>query len=348
MTHDPSSAARLSGLDLARYLAFAGMLLVNFKLAMQSSGGPDWLVGLFHVLEGKASATFVVLAGVSFTLATRAKPADQLIRWTVCRAAFLLVVGLLNLMIFPADIIHYYAVYFLLALPWLRVSTITLLIVIVVLSGMSLLALLWFDYGRGWDWAALQYVDVWTWQGFFRHLVFNGFHPLLPWLVLFLYGLLLARLPLMQQRIQCLLIFAGLCLLLVGSGLSAVFADTAWSSLTGTGPIPPGPVYVLMAIGSASCVIGACLWGCARWPNGGWTGLLPAGRMTLTLYLGHILIGMGILEALDMLHGGHDLIFTLGCAVAFLLFGTCFAWLWQKRFKYGPLEMLMRKLTAIA
>jgi uncharacterized protein len=117
MTHGPSSAARLSGLDLARYLAFAGMLLVNFKLAMQSSGGPDWLVGLFHVLEGKASATFVVLAGVSFTLATQAKPADQLIRWTVYRAAFLLVVGLLNLMIFPADIIHYYAVYFLLALP---------------------------------------------------------------------------------------------------------------------------------------------------------------------------------------------------------------------------------------
>ncbi|KAG1088661.1 hypothetical protein G6F40_013454 [Rhizopus arrhizus] len=63
---------RLHGLDLARYLALAGMVLVNFRLAMAvPAEGNGGLAGFFHLLEGKASATFVTLAGLGLVLATQ-------------------------------------------------------------------------------------------------------------------------------------------------------------------------------------------------------------------------------------------------------------------------------------
>ena len=67
-----SDDRRLHGLDLARYLALAGMVLVNFRLAMAvEADGGGLLAGFFHLLEGKASATFVTLAGVGLVLATQ-------------------------------------------------------------------------------------------------------------------------------------------------------------------------------------------------------------------------------------------------------------------------------------
>ena len=55
---------RLDGLDLARFLALGGMMLVNFRLAMHPPKGSAWLEAFFHFFEGKASATFVSLAGL--------------------------------------------------------------------------------------------------------------------------------------------------------------------------------------------------------------------------------------------------------------------------------------------
>ncbi|WP_232533440.1 hypothetical protein [Delftia acidovorans] len=67
MRHATGRGARLAGLDLARYLALAGMVFVNFKQAMHPAlQEPGWLLSFFHFLEGKASATFVVLAGLAW------------------------------------------------------------------------------------------------------------------------------------------------------------------------------------------------------------------------------------------------------------------------------------------
>src|SRR5256885_17210658 len=65
MRHATGRGARLAGLDLARYLALAGMVFGNFKPAMHSAlQEPGWLLSFFHFLRGTASATFVVLAGL--------------------------------------------------------------------------------------------------------------------------------------------------------------------------------------------------------------------------------------------------------------------------------------------
>ena len=105
---------RLIGLDIARYLAFVGMVLVNFDIAMsygvQSNEG--FFKELIGQLQGRASATFVVLAGIGLGLSSFNKE-SQTVNTIVKRSIFLLILGLLNMTIFEGDILHYYAFYFL-------------------------------------------------------------------------------------------------------------------------------------------------------------------------------------------------------------------------------------------
>ena len=60
---------RIIGCDLARAVAFLGMLLVNFSVLL-GNGTPDptLLDHLIEMIRGRAAATFVVLAGVGLSL----------------------------------------------------------------------------------------------------------------------------------------------------------------------------------------------------------------------------------------------------------------------------------------
>ena len=63
---------RVIGYDLARALAVIGMVVVNFKIAMGAEqNDPAWLVGIVGLIDGRAAATFVVLAGVGLSLPHR-------------------------------------------------------------------------------------------------------------------------------------------------------------------------------------------------------------------------------------------------------------------------------------
>ena len=69
---------RIIGYDLARALAVFGMVVVNFKTVMSAEqGGPAWLGGLVGLLDGRAAATFVVLAGVGIALISRKARTSQ-------------------------------------------------------------------------------------------------------------------------------------------------------------------------------------------------------------------------------------------------------------------------------
>src|SRR6056297_3113009 len=95
-----TKARRLEGLDLARCLAFFGMVSVNFKIAMGASDDGGWLGALMGSLEGKAAATFVVLAGIGLGLAANRSDHTIALGVTLKRAGLLLVIGLLNSLIF--------------------------------------------------------------------------------------------------------------------------------------------------------------------------------------------------------------------------------------------------------
>ena len=43
---------RISGIDTARFLAYCGMVLVNFRLAAKVTGTDDWPSRITDALEG--------------------------------------------------------------------------------------------------------------------------------------------------------------------------------------------------------------------------------------------------------------------------------------------------------
>ncbi|WP_426334839.1 hypothetical protein ACN9MH_14815 [Paenibacillus silvae] len=63
---------------MARALAVIGMILVNYKLAMDPQAAePGWLHATTGILEGRASALFVILAGIGVSLMTAKARASE-------------------------------------------------------------------------------------------------------------------------------------------------------------------------------------------------------------------------------------------------------------------------------
>lgn len=343
-------AGRLQGLDLARFLAFVGMVVVNFKIAMGAEGTTGLLETLTVALEGRAAATFVVLAGLGLGLAALRADDRQTVAVTIKRAAFLLVIGLLNSLIFDADILHYYAFYFLFGVFFLRLTATVVIASIIAINLLFVVLIFVLDYDAGWNWADYTYADFWTPVGFVRNLAFNGWHPIVPWLSFLLFGLLLGRLALARRGVQVGLVLLGGVAMLTAEALSAVL--TGWAStidpelpfLLTTGPIPPMPLYMIAGMGAASVVIGGCLLVAGPLARAGvLQAVVPAGRQTLTLYIAHILIGMGILEAAGLL-GGQSPERAVLAASVFCLAAMVYAYVWSRAFKRGPIEFLMRRL----
>ncbi|MCX7559416.1 DUF418 domain-containing protein [Sulfitobacter sp. F26204] len=341
---------RLQGLDLARYIAFVGMVIVNFKIAMGAEGGETLLDVLTRALEGRAAATFVVLAGIGLGLAG-IRGLDQTIAVTLKRALFLLAVGLLNMTIFDADILHYYAFYFLFGALLLPLGNRALFAVVIGLNLFFVVMVLVLDYDAGWNWDDYSYTGFWTPVGFVRNLFFNGWHPVIPWLGFLLVGIMLSRISLVERTTQVRLVIAGIILFALAEALSAVlriqFAqiDPELALLVTTEPVPPMPLYMLAGIGAACIVVGLCLLVSDRLARMGLLRLLaPAGRQTLTLYIAHILIGMGTLEALGML-GGQTTAQAVAASLLFCAAATLYAFVWARFFKRGPVEAMMRAIA---
>ncbi|WP_321829073.1 DUF418 domain-containing protein [Thalassovita sp.] len=331
---------RLDGLDIARFLAFLGMVLVNFRIAAEVSAGGDLPSLLTNALEGRAAALFVVLAGIGLGLARATAP--LIFR----RALFLMALGLLNLTIFEADILHYYGTYFFCALPFLGASTRVLWGAAVAITLLALGTLIFGNYDQGWDWDTLSYTGFWTVSGYLRHTFYNGWHPVLPWLSFLFIGMALARLDLASARVQARLAVWGAVAMVAGMIPATLITSGELMPLFGTSPIPPTPFYILSASGSAALMVALCLWaGPMLMRFAPSRAMALAGRQSLTLYLAHILLGMGLLEGLGLLSGvlspGQIFAYALGFCALCLIYAS----LWQHVAKRGPLEALMRRVA---
>ncbi|MCG7627995.1 DUF418 domain-containing protein [Epibacterium sp. MM17-32] len=334
------TGARLTGIDMARFLAYCGMVLVNFRLAAEVQPAADFPSLITNALEGRAAALFVVLAGVGLALGR--PDAVTMVK----RAAFLMGAGLLNLLIFEADILHFYALYFLCALPFLRASGPVIWGVIVALLIASVAIHAGLDYDQNWDWDSLEYTGFWTFPGFLMHSFFNGWHPVLPWLAFLLFGLWLGRLDLADRRVQLRMLGLGLLAAGLGAIPGQLVSDPELLPLFDTAMIPPGPTYLVAASGSAAAALGAVLL-CApmleRAGLGAW--LTAPGRQALSLYIFHILFGMGLLEALGLLGGSLTTTEILIYSLGFCVLSAIYARVWALAFRHGPLEALMRWST---
>lgn len=342
---------RIEGLDLARFLALFGMVVVNFNIVMLDPSLSQTGFDFATLLQGKAAALFVVLAGVGLGLGTGRHDWVTTRAVMIKRAAFLLLIGLANTLVFQADILHYYAFYFLFSLWFLRAKNWVLWLAIIGLIIDYVLMVIFLDFDKGWDWASYHYEGFWTPVGFLRNLFFNGWHPVIPWLAFLLFGIWLARLNLRGKIVQWALIgFGGLVLMFVSQSSKYIMTFTSMIDpelplLFSTSPIPPLPFYMLAGASFACVVIGLCLRVESYLRRLGILAMFSkTGRQTLTLYIAHIFIGMGLLQALDKIENQSSNA-ALVAAIIFCAASLIYTSMWSKYFKHGPLEMLMRKFS---
>ncbi|NQX69241.1 DUF418 domain-containing protein [Paenibacillus alba] len=356
------STERITALDYARAWAIFGMMIVNYKLAMQAENdGAAWLRAIAGLFEGRASALFVILAGIGVSLMcakARTSMDKELIRRNrnslLRRSAFLLATGLLLLLLgWTADILHYYAVFMLIASALITVSDNKILGLCAGTLLLSQIFLLVFDYSKGWDSSFHTYLDFWTIHGFIRNLTLNGFHPIFPWACFFLIGMWIGRKRWMNRENQSkLLLYAlsGTVILEVLSYLlihltSAVLDKDSASFLFSTKPMPPTLLYVLSSTCSSLSIIAISLLVVHTFRDSLLTkAIIRTGQLSLSHYIGHVIIGLGFLEALGFLENG-NLAFAVTYACVYFAAAILFSYVWRTWMQRGPVELLMRKIT---
>ncbi|MFC6356028.1 heparan-alpha-glucosaminide N-acetyltransferase domain-containing protein [Luethyella okanaganae] len=217
---------RIVGIDLARFLALAGMMATHLWTILADD--PSARTWLSEVLAGKAAALFALLAGVGIAITTRgylAAGRAASARWAVFGRGFALVLIGMTLGLVPGGIIVilvYYGVTFWCVIPMLRWSNTVLLVVAAAWAGLwpflSSLIRNGLEQQSGLgsaNWAKLD--DP---AGFVRGLLVTGAYPVATWVVYTMVGIVVGRLVLAANRQQARHAL-GFRLVVVGSALAA-------------------------------------------------------------------------------------------------------------------------------
>lgn len=354
-SHKPNNS-RLVGLDLARGLAVIGMVLVNFvyifshDFAAALATQPELLArhGLFDQgvvlfvlvgLAGRAASLFLVLFGIGLALQARRDvnwPGPQ---WR--RFALLIAFGYLLMTFWEADILHFIGLYGLLLIAvsrwrarWLVFSAVLVLLAAELARGH-------WDYATGWRPGEIgaAYADLWSGAGQLRQLLINGYHPLLPWLALPLWGLVLGGLDLRDGATLKRMLGGGLSAAALGFGLQAAGVPAEF--------FPAHTLFILLGLANATWVLGACLLATRiNAPGRTIQGLASMGRLALTHYPGHIVLG--VVPVLVMRQDRADLSFgaSFCLALVYLTVTGVGGWWWLKHHPQGPLERALRVAAA--
>lgn len=352
---------RVTGFDFARALAIFGMVIVNYKLAMGADGkGGAWIIHFTGLFEGRASAIFVILAGIGISLMTKKARVmkDPILikknKHTIWRRAFfLLILGIFLYIIgWNADILHYYAFYMFLSSFYIVASNRTLLYSFIVILTTAQISQLIFDYTEGWDTSFHEYSTFWTLEGFWRNLLFNGFHPIFPWLCFLLLGMWLGRLDFTRNDSRKKLLWYFSVSFIVLESLSFFLIKTISPYIGGdiakyifsTKPMPPNVFYILSSSSTAVIVIILCIYFTEIFTKNIITkSLILTGQMALTHYIGHVLFLFGLV-AVNLLEN-QTLNISLMCSMLFFVSAIVLSYIWRSRLTRGPIELLMRKYT---
>jgi uncharacterized membrane protein len=372
---DPRSVARVVGVDIARFVALAGMMATHILPRVE--GGATDLSFAHSLAGGRASALFAVLAGVSLALTTgRTTPVRGRDYWAAAagvavRAVLIAVIGL-ALGEFDsgiAVILTYYGLLFLLGIPFLgfraRWLLVTATIWLVVSPVVSLLVRPRLP-ARGFD--SPSFESLGEPALLLYELAFTGYYPAVPWLTYLLVGLAIGRMDLARRDAAVDLAVAGTALVVASVALSGAllrrpgvmdelvgqlgstasqerrlshsfFGSTptdSWWWLSVRAPHTATPFDLGQTIGSALLVIAVCLVLGRLLPSASAV-LFGAGAMTLTLYTAHVLLRVELWE--------DDTLPTyVGHVTAALVVGALFA-LGRAR---GPLEALVGGLSKAA
>lgn len=332
---------------MARAIAIIGMLVAHIGTG-HGEAGYDWGRQWMWIFDGRSSATFATLAGISIALICRhAARTQNPLDWRAARAkiavraAIILPIGIaLQAMNTPvAVILPTYAVLFLMALPVVRWPTpallatagVALVIGPVIVLGVRDATTATINptvYGFGWGIGEL----IW------------GAYPALVWIAYVLVGICVGRGNLGSPRYAGMLVGIGAVLAVVGYGAGSVLQSALnvntydWpGALLSTAPHADTLVEVTGNIGVALAVVGICLLITAWRPIA--IALYPMaamGTMALTVYVIQIVV-IAFLGPDSVWYPTSNVplvALTLGCLL--------FASIWRATLGQGPLERLLK------
>ncbi|MFB6720684.1 DUF418 domain-containing protein [Kribbella sp. NPDC056345] len=378
---DPSTA-RLVGVDLARALAVFGMYTVHIGPPLSATHGVGHWVR--YLADGRSSILFATLAGFSLMLiAGRREPkaglaGRQAKARIAIRALILVVLGSAMAMAYgDVVILAFYGVYFLLALPLVRLRARTLAIIAVVLAMVT---------------PQLAFVLRWlltepvqqiinTYDPLERistvgvlDLLLTGFYPTITWMPFVIAGMALGRLDLAARAVQRGLALLGPALIVVGYGTSLVVggrnalkstAEAGSSSFSsGAAPMDIGSFEpqrtagelllagphsgttfdIIGSLGVAITVIVCATVAMDRLPRLRRLAkpVIAVGTMSLTAYVGHFVAQSALSVPAG---GGNGVQHSWVPLLLFILGATVFAAIWSRFFRRGPLEYLLNLAT---
>ncbi|MCT9141334.1 DUF418 domain-containing protein [Streptomyces violarus] len=372
------STGRLVGVDLARALAVFGMYVVHIGPPLSATDGvASWVR---YLADGHSSVLFATLAGFSLMLlAGRREPKTGLAgrqaqARIAIRAVVLLALGTAMAMEYGGVIIlGFYGVYFLLALPLVRLRARTLAIIAAALALVT--PQLSFALNSLLTEPVRQSVNAY--DPLHRlsdvgvlDLLFTGFYPTVTWISFVIAGMALARLDLSATAVQWRLAALGAALTVAAYGMALLLAgkdalrstaedggssgssgamppdggslEPQASSLLTAGPHSGTTFDIIGSVGVAILMIVGATVAMDRLPRLRRlaTPVIAVGTMSLTAYVGHFVAQ----SALAIPTGTSSqqswvplLMFVLGAIV--------FAAIWSRFFRRGPLEYLLNAAT---
>ncbi len=344
------ATARMPGIDVARALAILGMVLVNYKAKMEAATqGPDWLVWLSSLIDGRAAILFVVLAGVGVSLRShRAREHRERLPFErvslLKRAAVLFGAGLLHLHMWEWDILHFYGIYLALAACLLNVSGYVLWFLAVGCVYTAVVLQTYFNFSTE--------ASLFSPYGMIIHLFCDGMHPVFPWMAFLLVGMWLGSQNLRHRGTRRRILMAALGV--IGSGVIwnaldpdvlHMFALKASSGLSIIDIVLSPPIVhffldIALAI-TAICLCISCTERCAE--HRSVQALVATGQLAFTLYIAHA-VAILIPHQHDLLMET-SLAVSIGYSLLFYLVSVTLCVWWRRRWPYGPLEGLIRQIT---
>lgn len=308
---------RLPGLDLARFIAVVGMVLVHARdvVAVDATQAAPPLLWVQAATTNRARLLFFLLAGVGVALLVRRRgpAAGVLLR----RAAFLAAVGAVLAFVGWGDVVLvFYGVLFVIAVLLVRCSDRVLVAVAALVAAPGVVRLAWAPFAD----------DTLT-----NVLLVLG--EVVP---LFCLGLVVGRHDLGRPHVLRVVAGAGLLIALPGLVLLTL---TGGLDVTETqGRLEPAAALVSTA-GLCLLVLAACVWAV---PSGSGRArrLVVAGSMPLSLYVGHAVVFTLVARYADL-----GLEAATALAIGYLGAAVLAAAWWRRRRGSGPVEALMRRLT---
>jgi uncharacterized membrane protein YeiB len=355
---------RIIGFDLARSYAIFGMFIVNFNFSFGNVLPTEEPIGRFlNLFTGNSTSIFIILAGMGVSLMTR-KSEYSIEEKAKCksiilkRSWFLFFAGLLLFTWWSGDILHFYGGYMHIAALILFVPKRYFLWIALLVIVIYHLLLLIIPVETSWDFQSYKYADFWTPIGFLRNTLYNGWNSMFPWFSFFAIGMWLGKLDWHNKLIRKNVFITGLMLFttiqIIRFLAKSFFEDDFLHTYILSEYFPPYLPFLLVTAGFALMVISICMYLGEKFKDAKFVQCLAkTGQMTLSHYIIHITVGMLILEELTKkTYTGFAedetptlSIYILLYAISFFVLSIIFSWFWSKKFKNGPLETVMRKIS---